>query len=238
MKHIRRTAAVTGGAVAALALAGTGTAFAWKPSDASLEVGCRTDAGQVELVLGNRYKAAGDYTLSLVGGTEVHRGRIEANATVKVTVGYSGQGDTWRYTLADTHVEKKVAEVPLCPSATPTPTGTPSVPTTPAPTPTSTATPTPTPTPSGTRSVPPAPVPTATASVPPSPSATPPATTPATTPPAAPSASPTPGATAEPALARTGGGDSTPLALAGGAVLAAGTGLVLVARRAAARRRA
>ncbi|MFE6867537.1 LPXTG cell wall anchor domain-containing protein [Kitasatospora sp. NPDC057692] len=235
MKHIRRTAAVTGGAVAALALAGTGTAFAWKPSDASLEIGCRTDAGHVELVLGNRYKAAGDYTLSLVGGSEVHRGRIEANATVKVTVGYSGQGDTWRYTLADTHVDRKVADVPLCPSATPTPTGTPSVPAVPTPSPTAT------PTPSGTRSVPPTPAPTATAPVTTPPSSTPPPTTPPpapTTPAAVPSASPTPGTTGEPALAQTGGGDNTPLALAGGAVLAAGAGLVLVARRAAARRRA
>ncbi|WP_380283539.1 LPXTG cell wall anchor domain-containing protein [Kitasatospora purpeofusca] len=242
MKHIRRTAAVTGGAVAALALAGTGTAFAWKPSDASLEVGCRTDAGHVELVIGNRYKAAGDYTLSLVGGTEVHRGRIEANATVKVTVGYSGQGDTWRYTLADTQVDRKVADVPLCPSATPTPTpsatvtptptGAPSVPATATPTPTPTATPTGTPTPSGTRSVPASPVPTASASG----SASPGATPSAATPPARTTATDSP--TAGPALAQTGGGDNTPLALTGGAVLAVGAGLVLAARRAAARRRA
>ncbi|MFG2905166.1 LPXTG cell wall anchor domain-containing protein [Kitasatospora sp. NPDC048286] len=216
MKHVRRAAAVTGGAVAALALAGTGTAFAWKPSDASLEIGCRADAGHVELVLGNHYKAAGDYTLSLVGGTEQYHGRIEANATVKVTVGYSGKGDTWRYTLADTHVDKKVADVPLCPSATPTPSTTPSVPATPAPT---------------------TPAPTPTKSVPASPSATPPATTPAA-PAATPSATPGAGTSSAPALAQTGGGDNTPLAVAGGAVLAAGAGLVFAARRIGARKRA
>lgn len=220
MKHVRRAAVVTGGAVAALALAGTGTAFAWKPSDASLEVGCRADAGHVELVLGNRYKAAGDYTLSLVGGSEEYHGRIDANATVKLTVNYSGKGDTWRYTLADTHVDKKVADVPLCPSATPTPTGTPTT----------------------TPSVPATPVPTPTKSVPASPSATPSATTPAptapgTTPAATPSATPSATGTA-PALAQTGGGDNTPLALAGGAVLAAGAGLVFAARKVAAKRRA
>ncbi|MER7772507.1 LPXTG cell wall anchor domain-containing protein [Kitasatospora sp. NPDC096140] len=258
MKHVRRAAVVTGGAVAALALAGTGTAFAWKPSDASLEVGCRADAGHVELVLGNRYKAAGDYTLSLVGGSEEYHGRIDANATVKLTVSYSGKGDTWRYTLADTHVDKKVADVPLCPSATPTPTGTPtttpSVPATPVPTPTksvpaspsatpSATTPAPTGTPTTTPSVPATPVPTPIKSVPASPSATPSATTPAptgtptTTPSATPSAMPSATGTA-PALAQTGGGDNTPLALAGGAVLAAGAGLVFAARKVAAKRRA
>ncbi|MFD8750133.1 LPXTG cell wall anchor domain-containing protein [Kitasatospora sp. NPDC059577] len=216
MKHVRRAAVVAGGAVVGLALAGTGTAFAWKPSDASLEVGCRADAGHVELVLGNRYKAAGDYTLSLVGGSEEYHGRIEANATVKLTVSYSGKGDTWRYTLADTHVDKRVADAPLCPSATPTPTGSPTT----------------------TPSVPATPVPTPTTSVPASPSATPSATTPApTTPGATPAATPSATSTA-PALAQTGGGGNTPLALAGGAVLAAGAGLVLAARKVAAKRRA
>ncbi|MDH6708748.1 LPXTG-motif cell wall-anchored protein [Kitasatospora sp. MAA19] len=225
MRHVRRAAAVAGGAVAALALAGTGTAFAWNPSDASLEVGCRADAGHVELVLGNTYKAAGDYTLSLVGGTEQYHGRIEANGTAKVTVGYSGKGDTWRYTLADTHVDKKVADVPLCPSATPTPTGTP------------TGTPTPTGPPTTTPAVPVTPRPTPTTSVPAPPSATPSATTP-TSPAAKPGATPGSGTSAAPALAQTGGGDDTPLALAGGAVLAAGAGLVLAARKVAAKRRA
>ncbi|MFG2844473.1 LPXTG cell wall anchor domain-containing protein [Kitasatospora sp. NPDC048296] len=224
MKHVRRAAVATGSAVAALALANTGTAFAWNPSDASVEIGCRADAGHVELVLGNHYKAAGDYTLSLVGGTEEYHGRIEARSTVKLTVGYSGKGDTWRYTLADTHVDKTVADVPLCPSATPTPTTTPSVPATPTPT----------------TSVPASPVvtPSATTPAPTAPGTTPRATPSASTTPAAPAATPGAGASTAPALAQTGGGSSTPLALAGGAVLAAGAGLVLAARKTAAKRRA
>ncbi|MFF2141662.1 LPXTG cell wall anchor domain-containing protein [Kitasatospora sp. NPDC058190] len=225
MKHVRRAAVATGSAVAALALANSGTAFAWNPSDASVEIGCRADAGHVELVLGNHYKAAGDYTLSLVGGTEEYHGRIEARSTVKLTVGYSGKGDTWRYTLADTHVDKKVADVPLCPSATPTPTGTPTT------TPSVPATPTPT------ASVPASPVATPSATTP---APTAPGTTPRATPttPTTPAATPGAGASTAPALAQTGGGGSTPLALAGGAVLAAGAGLVLVARKTAAKRRA
>ncbi|MET8630917.1 LPXTG cell wall anchor domain-containing protein [Kitasatospora sp. NPDC004669] len=216
MKHVRRAAAVTGGAVAALALAGTGQAFAWHPSDASLTVGCRADTGHVELVLGNNYKAAGDYTLSRIGGSEEYHGTLGAHDTVKVTVSYSGHGDDWRFTLADTHVDKRVADVPLCPSATPTTTPTPPVtPTvTPAPTSSRTATPTPSGTPSAT------------------PSGTP--SSPAAHPSAAPSAS----ASAAPALAQTGGGGSTTLAVAGAATLAAGAGLVVAGRRVAARRKA
>ncbi|MER7848558.1 LPXTG cell wall anchor domain-containing protein [Kitasatospora sp. NPDC096077] len=230
MKHVRRAAAVTGGAVAALALAGTGQAFAWNPSDASLTIGCRTDAGHVVLVLGNNYKDAGDYTLSLVGGTEKYHGTLGAHATTKVTVGYSGKGDDWRFTLADTHVDKHVADVPLCPTATPTPPVTP----TPTPTPTKPATPsgTPTPTPTPTSSR------TATPSPSGSPSATPSGTpsSPAAHPSVSPSASES--ASAAPALAQTGGGGNTGLAVAGAATLVAGAGLVVAARKAGARRKA
>ncbi|MGW2255901.1 hypothetical protein ACWCXH_38025 [Kitasatospora sp. NPDC001660] len=47
MKHVRRAAAVTGGAVAVLALAGTGSAYAWKPSDATLTAGLVVAARKV-----------------------------------------------------------------------------------------------------------------------------------------------------------------------------------------------
>ncbi|MFE3506236.1 LPXTG cell wall anchor domain-containing protein [Kitasatospora sp. NPDC059160] len=220
MKHVRRAAAVTGGAVAALALAlaGTGQAFAWHPGDASLTVGCRTDAGHVEVVLGNNYQDAGDYTLSLIGGTEEHHGTIAGHGTAKVTVGYSGHGDRWRYTLADTHIDQQIADVPLCPSATPTgtPTPTPTLTKPGTPTPTPTASRTATPTPSG------------------SPSGSP--SSPAAHPSASPSASAS--ASAAPALAQTGGGGNTGLAVAGAATLVGGAGLVVAARRVAARRKA
>ncbi|MFD7453385.1 LPXTG cell wall anchor domain-containing protein [Kitasatospora sp. NPDC059827] len=214
MKHVRRAAAVTGGAVAALALAGTGQAFAWHPSDASLTVGCRTDAGHVEVVLGNNYQDAGDYTLSLIGGTEEHHGTIAGHGTTKVTVGYSGHGDRWRYTLADTHIDQQIADVPLCPSATPTGTPTPTPTLTKPGTPTPTASRTATPTPSGSPS------------------------SPAAHPSASPSASASASASAAPALAQTGGGGNTGLAVAGAATLVAGAGIVVAARRVAARRKA
>ncbi|MGW3045909.1 LPXTG cell wall anchor domain-containing protein [Kitasatospora sp. NPDC001159] len=223
MKHVRRAAAVTSGAVAALALAGTGQAFAWHPSDASLTVGCRADAGHVELVLGNNYKAAGDYTLSLIGGSEEYHGTLGAHDTVKVTVSYSGHGDDWRFTLADTHVDKHVADVPLCPSATPTTTPTPPVP--PG-----------TPTPTGTPTQPSTPTPTSSRAATLTPSGTPSATP--SSPAAQPSAVPSASASAAPALAQTGGGGSTTLAVAGAATLAAGAGLVVAGRRVAARRKA
>ncbi|MEV7598023.1 LPXTG cell wall anchor domain-containing protein [Kitasatospora sp. NPDC089797] len=230
MKHVRRAAAVTGGAVAALALAGTGQAFAWNPSDASLTVGCRPDAGHVELVLGNNYKDEGDYTLSQIGGTEVHRGKIGAHKTVKVTVGYSGHGDDWRYTLADTHVDKHIADVPLCPSATPSQPATPTPPVTPS----QPATPSVPATPTASRSVTPSPSgsPSATPSGTPSSPAAQPSGSPSVT--AEASASPSAG----PVLAQTGGGGNTTLAVAGAATLAAGAGLVLAARRVSARRKA
>ncbi|MFD7906491.1 LPXTG cell wall anchor domain-containing protein [Kitasatospora sp. NPDC059747] len=210
MKHVRRAAAVTGGAVAVLALAGTVPAYAWKPSDATLTVGCRPDGGHVELVLGNDYKSAGDYTLGLIGGTEEYHGTIDGHGTAKVTVSYSGHGDQWRYTLADTHVDRKIADVPLCPSGTPTPTL--------PPTPTQPATHTPAPTPSRTAT--------------PTPSGTPSAAA------VLPSGTPSASASAAPALAQTGGGGNTTLAVAGAATLAAGAGLIVAGRKVAARRKA
>ncbi|MFD8081547.1 LPXTG cell wall anchor domain-containing protein [Kitasatospora sp. NPDC059722] len=220
MKHVRRAAAVTGGAVAVLALAGTVPAYAWKPSDATLTVGCRPDGGHVELVLGNDYKSAGDYTLGLIGGTEEYHGTIDGHGTAKVMVSYSGHGDQWRYTLADTHVDKKIADVPLCPSGTPTPTvpSTPAVPATPTATPTQPATHTPAPTSSRTAT--------------PTPSGTPSAAA------VLPSSTPSASASAAPALAQTGGGGNTTLAVAGAATLAAGAGLIVAGRKVAARRKA
>ncbi|MER8184870.1 LPXTG cell wall anchor domain-containing protein [Kitasatospora sp. NPDC094015] len=202
MKQVR-SAVVVGCAVAALAAAGSGTAFAWHPSDAALTVGCRTDETHVQVVLGNNYKAKGDYTFARQGSDEKYTGTVDAHGTVKLTVGYTGKGDTWRYTLADTHVDKKIADVPLC-----TPPSTPPSPSVP---------------PSGRPTPPPSGTPSPSASVPAASPSTPTSGTPT------PSGSATPD---KPKLAETGGGSNGGLiaAVGGGAVLV-GVGVLVAARR-------
>ncbi|MFI6844522.1 LAETG motif-containing sortase-dependent surface protein [Kitasatospora sp. NPDC050467] len=134
-------------------------------------------------------------------------------ATFVVTTTEDPKNHDWNKTETKTI---EVCQTPTpTPTATPTKTATPTPTATPTATPTKTATPTPTPTPTGTASPTTTASPTAAVSTPPK------ATSPATS-------TATPG----PALAQTGGNDSTPIiAAAGGAVVLIGGALVVVARK-------
>ncbi|MFJ3902982.1 LPXTG cell wall anchor domain-containing protein [Streptomyces sp. NPDC090025] len=212
MKRLR--AAVVLASTALISAATITSAAAWPPGSITIKAECEDKPGELAVTVGDKYRNGADFTLTNDQDDQKLTGHVPGRGTTKVTVPYAGKAVKWTVTVVPSAKETLTASVEVgvlegCAPETPKP---------PTPTP---STPTPTPTPSETTPTP-------------TPSTTTPTPTPSesTTPPATPEPSKPPKPSTPPNLAETGSSDGQLIAIgAAGAVLIAGGGAVLVARR-------